>query len=116
MDPLGLSTALRRRTIFLFNPSARWRGFAALWAVLIVVAAGRGIALAAPAETVLYSFTGGSDGGNPTAGLIADTSGNLYGTTSKGVTSGAGVVYKVSPSAPETVLYAYTGGSDGGNP
>jgi hypothetical protein len=35
-------------------------------------------------ETVLHSFTGGSDGGNPAAGLIADSSGNLYGTTADG--------------------------------
>lgn len=32
-------------------------------------------------ETVLYSFTGGADGGFPLAGLVQDTAGNLYGTT-----------------------------------
>jgi uncharacterized repeat protein (TIGR03803 family) len=32
-------------------------------------------------ESVLYSFTGGSDGGVPLAGLIFDAKGNLYGTT-----------------------------------
>ena len=39
-----------------------------------------------PAGTlyVLYSFTGGSDGGRPGADLIADAAGNLYGTTSSG--------------------------------
>jgi hypothetical protein len=35
-------------------------------------------------ERVLYRFTGGSDGANPVAGLIADASGNLYGTTEFG--------------------------------
>ena len=34
--------------------------------------------------SVLYSFTGGSDGGSPQAGLVSDTSGNLYGTTELG--------------------------------
>ena len=33
------------------------------------------------AETVLYSFSGLKDGGNPAAGLIEDAKGNLYGTT-----------------------------------
>ena len=35
-----------------------------------------------PRETVLHFFTGGSDGAIPVAGLIADSAGNLYGTTS----------------------------------
>ena len=35
-------------------------------------------------ESVLYSFTGGSDGGNPTASLVMDAKGNPYGTTSQG--------------------------------
>ena len=44
-------------------------------------------------ETVLYSFTGGIDGGNPSAGVIGDQAGNLYGTTTKGGKYGGGVVY-----------------------
>lgn len=36
-------------------------------------------------ETVLYSFTGGSDGGSPANNLIMDPSGNLFGTNSAGV-------------------------------
>jgi uncharacterized repeat protein (TIGR03803 family) len=67
-------------------------------------------------ETVLYSFTGGADGANPYAGVIVDSSGNLYGTTYNGGASKAGVVYKVSPAGQETVLYTFTGGPDGGNP
>jgi len=33
---------------------------------------------------VIYAFKGGSDGANPGAGLTADASGNLYGTTQSG--------------------------------
>jgi uncharacterized repeat protein (TIGR03803 family) len=36
---------------------------------------------AAGRETVLYNFTGGADGGEPTTGVIRDSAGNLYGTT-----------------------------------
>ena len=46
-------------------------------------------------ETVLYSFTGGSDGANPPAALIADTSGALYGTTNSGG-GGYGTVFKLT--------------------
>jgi uncharacterized repeat protein (TIGR03803 family) len=67
-------------------------------------------------ETVLYSFTGGNDGGSSNAGVIRDSAGNLYGTTTFGGASGAGAVFKVSPSGTETVLYSFTGGDDGNNP
>jgi uncharacterized repeat protein (TIGR03803 family) len=46
-------------------------------------------------ETVLYSFTGGADGGNPFAGVILDSSGNLYGTTNDGGKYNGGVVYEL---------------------
>ncbi|MGH9206790.1 MAG: choice-of-anchor tandem repeat GloVer-containing protein, partial [Acidimicrobiales bacterium] len=69
-------------------------------------------------ETVLHSFAGGaSDGSLPAAGLIADSSGNLYGTTSEGGASNNGVVFKLSPDGTETVLHTFAGGSsDGANP
>lgn len=67
-------------------------------------------------ETVLYSFTGGADGGFPIAGVIRDAVGNFYGTTNGGGASGAGVVYKLDPSSNETALYTFTGGNDGGFP
>ena len=67
-------------------------------------------------ETVLYSFTGGADGGSPYAGVIRDSAGNLYGTTWDGGTANAGVVYKVDTAGQETVLYSFTGGADGGSP
>jgi uncharacterized repeat protein (TIGR03803 family) len=47
--------------------------------------------------TVLYSFTGGADGGNPWAGLLRDSDGNLYGTTYYGGADGFGTVFKIAP-------------------
>jgi uncharacterized repeat protein (TIGR03803 family) len=73
-------------------------------------------------ETVLYSFTGGTDGAYPATGLVRDEAGNLYGTTHGGgdisvsacsFNPGCGVVFKVDPTGKETVLYAFTGGTDG---
>ncbi len=71
----------------------------------------------AGALTVLYSFTGGADGGGPSAGLIMDRTGNLYGTTSSGGAYGNnGTVFKVTPAGSESVLYSFAGLSDGSNP
>src|ERR1022692_3780289 len=67
-------------------------------------------------QTVLYSFTGGADGSGPQAGVIGDSAGNLYGTTSLGGTANVGVVYKLDTTGHETVLYSFTGGADGGEP
>jgi len=63
-------------------------------------------------ETVLYSFTGGKDGGGSDGGgadqsLVMDTKGNLYGVTEVGGV-GAGVVFKVNiKTKTETVLYTF---------
>lgn len=53
-------------------------------------------------ETILYNFTGGSDGGNPLAGLTAGSLGNLYGVATDGgsftnCSYGCGVIFKVKP-------------------
>jgi uncharacterized repeat protein (TIGR03803 family) len=65
-------------------------------------------------ETILYSFTGGNDGGSPVGGVIRDSEGNLYGTTSLGGYDGYGVVYKLDTSNNESVLYSFDGGNEDG--
>ncbi len=66
--------------------------------------------------TTLWSFTGGSDGANPVAGLMQGSDGNFYGTASSGGASGNGDVYRISPSGSLTNLWSFTGGIDGANP
>jgi uncharacterized repeat protein (TIGR03803 family) len=66
--------------------------------------------------TVLYSFLGGSDGANPVSGLVRDSVGSFYGTTLNGGASNAGTVFKIDPTGKETVLHAFTGGTDGAKP
>jgi uncharacterized repeat protein (TIGR03803 family) len=49
------------------------------------------------AESVLYNFTNGTDGGFIVAGLIRDKQGNLYGTSPGGGTHSWGLVFKLKP-------------------
>src|SRR5215475_5431806 len=63
-------------------------------------------------HTVLYSFTGGIDGGEPYKGVTLDKAGNLYGSAVTGVSGncegGCGVVYRLSHNGGtwiETVIY-----------
>jgi uncharacterized repeat protein (TIGR03803 family) len=61
-------------------------------------------------EAVLYSFKGGTDGKSPD-GVIFDATGNLYGTTREGGTSGYGTVFKLTPNSDgtwtESILYNF---------
>jgi uncharacterized repeat protein (TIGR03803 family) len=72
----------------------------------------------AQTEALLYNFTGGSDGSGPQSRLTFH-GGNLYGTTNSGGL-GYGTVFELSPNGSggwtETVLYSFTGGTDGANP
>ncbi len=60
-------------------------------------------------ETVLYSFTGRSDGCLPLQGLIGDSDGNLYGTTWACGSSGFGTIFKVNSAGKFTLLYSFAG-------
>jgi uncharacterized repeat protein (TIGR03803 family) len=71
---------------------------------------------AAGRETVLHAFTNGSDGANPFAGVVRDAAGNLYGTTTDGGAFGYGTIFKIDNHRNFTVLYSFTGGTDGSFP
>lgn len=64
--------------------------------------------------TVLYSFEGGTNGGNPVGRLTLDKNGNLYGSAGGGANN-EGIVFKLSPDGTETVLHAF-GSADGSLP
>jgi len=77
-----------------------------------------------PTFTVLHTFTGGADGGQPWAGVILDPAGNLYGTAAAGGTgscsylgaTGCGTIYQLkkhSSSYTFNPLYSFRGGTDG---
>ncbi len=77
-------------------------------------------------QATIYEFTAPTSGAGPSGSLVFDSAGNLYGTTAQGgilsgcFGSGCGVIYKLSPngSGPwiETVLYAFSGTTDGAFP
>ena len=65
--------------------------------------------------TSLYSFTGGSDGGNCYGGLLLASDGNLYGTTENGGVYGLGTVFRISPDGTLATLVNFDG-YQGANP
>ena len=66
--------------------------------------------------SVRYNFRGGtSDGLEPSLGnLLMDSSGNLYGFTILGGLTNNGVLYELSASGKESVIYAFGGGTGDG--
>lgn len=58
-------------------------------------------------ESVLYSFTGGADGGSPQSDLIMDSAGNLFGTTTSGGRACFGTVFKLDTTGNESVLHCF---------
>jgi hypothetical protein len=82
-------------------------------------------------EKVLHGFAGGTDGKNPSGGLLLDSKGAIYGTTPIGGNQdcnfghgeiGCGIVFKLSPPGQkgeawtEKVIRRFTGGNDGASP
>lgn len=73
--------------------------------------------------TVLHSFTGMTDGGNPLSSVTRDEAGNLYGTTNSGgstacgyMGAGCGVGFRLDEFGTYSVLHTFTEGTDGGFP
>lgn len=71
-------------------------------------------------ETLLYEFTGGTDGGSPLSSISVDSTGRLYGTTAVGGADRHGTVFALEPQRGgtwrESVLHSFAGGADGAAP
>jgi uncharacterized repeat protein (TIGR03803 family) len=74
-------------------------------------------------ETVLHDFSGQADGGEPSANLVLDSRGDLYGTTTLGGDmscpagyAGCGTVFALSARGQFGTLHTFTGGTDGAVP
>jgi uncharacterized repeat protein (TIGR03803 family) len=71
-------------------------------------------------SSVIYSFTGGSDGAIPMSRMALDGAGNLYGTTTFGGAGlGYGTLFKLVRNGASwsfNLLYEFQGASDGGHP
>ncbi len=65
--------------------------------------------------TAIYSFKGDPDGSAPSAKVIRDAAGNLYGTTVFGGTNN-GTVFKINAQGVETILHTFTDNPDGSLP
>lgn len=73
--------------------------------------------LAAPPQTVIYSFgQTPTDASGPNDGVIRDKTGAFVGTTPNGGAHGLGTVFRVDAQGTETVLYSFLGGTDGAVP
>ena len=68
----------------------------------------------------LHRFGHNAGGYEPTAGLILDQAGNLYGTAAEGGANHVGTVFELTPGSDggwtETVLHSFAGGKDGSIP
>jgi len=114
--PKGGMTNLRPHLVW---PSGlRLRAAGAGLRLLLAFALAVPPAIATQAQTFrdLYSFTGSSDGAFPYGGVVQGKAGKLYGTASSGGSYYAGVVFEVSTSGQETVLYTFTASMDGAFP
>lgn len=89
--------------------------FAVCAALTLLVVLMFGASAKAQTFTTLYNFTG-TDGEHPDAGIVEDKAGNLYGTTLYGGPRYNGVVFRVSSGGTETVLWSFSGSTDGSNP
>lgn len=67
-------------------------------------------------ETVLHSFTDGSDGQTPNSGVVLGPNNDLYGTAIGDFTNGFGSLFRLTPGGVFSVVYDFQGGSMAAQP
>jgi uncharacterized repeat protein (TIGR03803 family) len=66
---------------------------------------------------VIHAFNPTPDGAGPRGTLVKGSDGNFYGTTYGGGNNNVGIVFRITPSGTETVLYRFSGPpTDGATP
>jgi len=108
------------------KPKVRWDWIsriclrAASSVIVLTVVLGLAVVVPRSAQAqkfeTLYRFRGAHGEGPDYGSLSRDAAGNLYGTTDSGGALGLGNVFKLNTARKVTVLYSFTGGSDGANP
>jgi uncharacterized repeat protein (TIGR03803 family) len=73
---------------------------------LVLLCATTAVPLTAQTFTTLHNFNY-TDGDDPQGGLVQATDGNLWGTTYGGGATGAGTVFKITPSGTLTTVYSF---------
>jgi uncharacterized repeat protein (TIGR03803 family) len=91
-------------------------GYALALAILLGLAVVAAPSAKAQTFTPLYTFTGSPDGAQPFQANLLEVNGTFYGTTVFGGADGYGTVFKLNSSGKESVLYSFTGGTDGAYP
>jgi uncharacterized repeat protein (TIGR03803 family) len=91
----------------------------AITALLLAIVLGGAAIVHAQTETIIYNFDG-TNGSNPPAGLVADASGNLYGTAYNGGVYGDGALFELSPASgggwTYQLLHSFSRNIDGAYP
>jgi uncharacterized repeat protein (TIGR03803 family) len=119
----------RTRMLLIAIYSIRRCALSAAQVIACLLLTSMAATLSAQAQTftVVHTFNGAPDGAVPSR-VVKDAAGNLYGTTQQGgITAGVctnivagmngcGTVFKLDPTGTETVLYQFTGGTDGQSP
>jgi hypothetical protein len=107
--------------------ASRPKAFAVMFVIALALTTCLTQSVEAQSYRVLYSFTGGTDGSAPEAGLTWDSAGNLYGTARSGGQTGpncgnnygCGAVFKLTPAGSGwtfSMIYSFAGGLDGDTP
>jgi uncharacterized repeat protein (TIGR03803 family) len=57
--------------------------------------------------TILHSFTGSTDGAQPSSSIVQAADGNFYGTTNAGTTNGNGTIFKFTQAGMFSTVYTF---------
>ena len=117
---LALRTPLLDNILLPAIRARRWTGSALRRALFVTLPAVLAVCWSGPArgQTNVLSVVRPLDGytQGATTNALVQVGGNFYGTTVDGGSNNIGTVYQLTPQGIYTLLYSFTGGSDGSVP